>query len=368
MRAVRLTKMLLMVSFAACSLGASCGQRAVTLLPGIVNEPANRSLRRAIFKFASDTLCLEMKSKSLPLKMAEADPSIGRFFPVGCSVTQLGNENLFVQFVGHGYAWTNITGRMGFEAAASVEYSHDFLVDGSSMYVYFKQVQTQASSFKPLMLEKTDGGIAGGALGLLGADAQNIAKQVGERVFASQLARGFTVIREPDGEVAFSLGVLDRGERPQVPFDKGESEALVLANDRAELHSGQRDFSGPYHLSDSGHALVLTLAIDGAPGIDVLVLHKSTGDTWLSQYEHYPQTGGPPLAPQFEAAVAMAIPNFSAPPAATGPWRRQLSLPPGSYYIVFDNTASAGKTNPTTDRLDDRAALVNYAVQLVGAN
>src|SRR5437868_5522488 len=88
--------------FGFTSLGASCGQTAITLMPGVVNDPGNRSLRRALFGFATDKVCGEMKSRSLPLKMGGGDPSTGRFFPTGCSVTQLGNENLFVQFVGHG--------------------------------------------------------------------------------------------------------------------------------------------------------------------------------------------------------------------------------------------------------------------------
>ncbi len=345
---------------AAMSLGASCGQRAITLMPGIVNDPGNRTLRRAIFSFAIDKLCGEMKSRSLPLRMGNADPSIGRFYPVACSVTQLGNENLFVQFIGHGYAWTNVTGRMGFEAAASVEYDHDFLVDGSSMYVYFKQVNTQSSSFKTLMVERSDGGVVRGAVSLLGADVQTVSQEVGRRVLQSELARGFTVVRDGDGEVSFALGVLEKGKRPLAPFDKGESDWLLLANDRGEIHTGQRDFLGPFDVADAKHALVLNLAIEGAAAIDVLVVPKTTGDSWLAQYERYAQTAAPPLPPQLDVVIA-SPPNPSAPPA---PWRWQLPLPPGSYYLVLDNTATAGKTSPPADAMDDRAALVSYGVQL----
>jgi hypothetical protein len=351
---------------ALATLGASCGQRAVTLLPGIVNDPGNRSLRKAIFGFAVDKLCTEMKTRSLPLKMSEADPSIGRFFPTACSVTQLGNDHLFVQFVGHGYGWTNITGRMGFEAAASVEYDHDFLVDDGSMYVYFRQVQHQSSSFKPVMYERTDGGVAGGALSLLGSNVPAVVQQVGQRVLQSQLARGFTVVRDEDGEVAFSAGVLEKGKKPLVPFAKGDSDWPLLANDRTELHTGQRDFAGPFDVPNAKHALHLTVALEGAAKIDVLVVQKSTGDTWIAQYERYAQTGAPPLPAAFEDSVQAPLDNLSAPVAYRGiaPWRKRLPLAPGSYYIVFDHTATAGKTAPAAAAFDDRAALVSYAVQL----
>ncbi len=344
----------------ATSLGASCGQTAITLLPGVVNDPGNRSLRRAIFGFATDKVCGEMKARSLPLKMGDADPAIGRFFPTGCSVTQLGNENLFVQFVGHGYGWSNVTGRMGFEAAASVEYDHDFLVDGSSLYVYFKQVQTQSSSFKPLMIEKQPGGLAGTALSLLGADMQTAAQQIGNGVLRTQLARGFTVVRDGDDEVEFSTGVLQKGAHPLEPFAKGNSDWPILVNDRTELHTGQRDYTGPYLVPDAKHALVLTVALEGAPAVDVIVVAQQAAQAWIAQYERYAETAAPPAAPVFDEAVA-PMPNLSAPPP---PWRRELPLYPGSYYIVFDHTATAGRTNPPAGGLDDRAALVSYAVQL----
>jgi len=348
-------------ALALTTLGASCGQVGVAIMPGVVNNPANRTLRREIFDFAVGELCKEMQQRSIPLKLRDADPSIGRFFPVGCGIQQMPSGNLFVQFTGHGYAWTNVTGRMGFEASAAVEYGQDFLLDGSTMYVYFRQVSTQTSQFQVKMVERSQGGALGGVAGMLGTNIQQVSQQIGDRVLQHQLARGFTVVRESDGETSFSLGVLDKGAAPDAPFAKGDSDWEVLANARTELHAEQRDFAGPFHLEDEDDALWLTALVEGAPAIDILVVPKSLGDTWIQTYETQPQTTPPPGAALIDIPLSSPVAGPGRPPV---PYRQALRLPVGSYYVVFDNTSSAGKTPPTSQALDDRAALVSYAVQL----
>ncbi|MBU0606813.1 MAG: hypothetical protein KKI08_02955 [Armatimonadetes bacterium] len=354
-----------MAALAGGSLGASCGQSGLSLMPGVVNNPANRSLRRAVFRFAIDQLCSEMRMRSVPLNLRDEDPATGRFFPTACSVQELDNENLFVQFLGHGYAWTNVTHRMGFEASAAVEYEHDFLMEGSTMYVYFRQKQTQSSAFRALMVERGEGGAAGTAASLLGTNVQAASQQIGDRVLAHQLARGFTVVRDDDGAVSFSLGVLERGARPLQPFGKGSSDWLVLANERSELHSGQRDYAGPFSIDSADQALYLTVALEGSPAVDVLVVPKAVGESWASQYERYPHTGPPPQPAIFEDTVTALGAVVGAPATA---YRKKLPLPVGTYFIVFDHSATAGKTAPPGTALDDRAALVSYAVQLGDAD
>ena len=353
------------IALALSSLGASCGQVGLAIMPGVVNNPNNRTLRREIFAFAIDQLCKEMQRRSIPLKLRDADPSIGRFFPTGCGIQQMPNENLFVQFTGHGYAWTNVTGRMGFDASAAVEYAQDFLLDGSTMYVYFRQVQTQTSKFDVKMVERSQGGALGGVAGLMGTSIPQISQQVGDRVLAHQLARGFTVVRQANGETSFALGVLDKGGTPDAPFGKGDSDWQLLANERIELHGEQRDFAGPFHLEDEDDALWLTAFMEGAPAVDVMVVPKAVGDQWIQAYETQPQTASPPAPPLFDAALTAPVVAPGAPPMARPPpWRQALPLTVGSYYIVFDNTSSAGRSMPTTTALDDRAALVSYGVQL----
>lgn len=353
---------ILLLALSLGSLGASCGQAGVALMPGVVNNPANRSLRREIFGFAVGELCKEMQRRSIPLKLRDADPSIGRFFPTGCGVQQMPSGNLFVQFTGHGYAWTNVTHRMGFQANAAVEYEQDFLLDGSTMYVYFRQVERQTSKFDVTMIERGQGGAFGGVAGMLGTTVQQVSQQVGDRVLEHQLARGFTVVRKADGETTFALGVLEKGGQPHAPFGKGESDWEVLANARTELHAEQRDYAGPFHLEDEDDALWLTALVEGAPAIDILVVPQSIGDTWIQAYETQPQATPPPGAVLLD--FPLQAPVSVAPGQAAMPYRQPLRLPVGSYYIVFDNTSSAGRTAPVSQALDNRAALVSYAVQL----
>jgi hypothetical protein len=352
---------LLVLALAVASLGASCGQVGVAIMPGVVNDPANRTLRREIFGFAVGELCKEMQRRSIPLKLRDADPSIGRFFPNGCGVQEMPSGNLFVQFTGHGYAWTNVTHRMGFEASAAVEYEQDFLLDGSTMYVYFRQVRRQTSQFDVTMIERGQGGAFGGVAGMLGTNIQQVSQQIGDRVLEHQLARGFTVVRQSSGETTFALGVLEKGASPHAPFAKGDSDWKLLANARTELHAEQRDFAGPFHLEDEDDALWLTTLVEGAPAIDILVVPQAIGDNWIKVYETQQQATAPPGSVLLDVPLQAPVSVPGRPPP---PYRQPLRLPVGSYYIVFDNTSSAGRTMPTNQALDDRAALVSYAVQL----
>jgi hypothetical protein len=339
----KLVQILVCLSF----LGASCGQSALGILPGVVNDPGNLSLRRAIFTYASEKLCGEMLRRSLPLKLREGDPAVGRFYPTSCLAQTLANNHLFIQFGGYGYAWTNLTKRVGFDASGAVEYDHDFLMDGSTMYVYFRQRSTTAAQFTPRVIEQPGAmTIAGGALG-------QGAGSIGEGIMKSELARGFTVIRESDGEAAFGLGVVEKGQRPRSPYDSSTSGRRILANERIEVHQNQRDYAGPFEVPDEGMALSFTVSVDGAPGMDVLVVPRGTGDTWLNGYTTQAAPAPPPAPPAMdESVVAGAI------------WRRTLALPRGLYYVVFDNTAAAGRTQPTNYAFDDRAGLVSYAIEL----
>lgn len=355
----RLLMMAALAGCALCCLGASCGQLVLAIAPGVVNDPGNRSLRRAIFSYAIDELCAQMQARSLPLQLRDSDPGIGRFFPTSCHVQVTDTGNLFVQFLGHGYAWTNVTGRMGFEAGAAVEYNHDFFMDGSTMYVYFRQVKTQSSKFQVLMTER--GGSLPGPLAMLGGDVKQVSQQIGQRILGHQLARGFTVVRESDGSASFALGVLERGAQPVTPFGRGDSDWELLANQRTELHVGQRDFAGPFTLEDEDDVLWLTAMVEGAVGVDVLVVDKTLGDSWLHTYERNAGVTTPP-GPLLGSDVLTV--TIGAPGRQPAPQRRALRLRPGQYYIVFDHTTTAGRTSPPTTSLDDRAALVSYAVQL----
>ena len=351
MSASRLGLMLLIVLLSVSSLGASCGAKGIAILPGVVNDPKNLTLRRDILAYGTSRMCAEMQRRSVPLKLRDEDPIIGRFYPTSCLSQQLGNENLFLQFGGYGYAWTNITKRMGFEASGAVEYAHDFLMDGSTMYVYFRQRSTSAAKFTTNMIEQPG---ASSILGLPGAQGgQSYADAFGSQIMKNQIARGFTVIRQSDGTVEFGLGVVELGKRPASPYRVADTGRMLLANERTEVHQNQREFVGPLEVTDGDQALYLTVAVEGAPGVDVLVVPRAIGDAWLQTYTRQPAaTSIPGGASMDEAVFSGAL------------WRRTVPLREGQFYVVFDNTANAGRTTPTTFAGDDRAAMISYAVEL----
>jgi len=363
-RAARAVLLALAMLLGLGSLGASCGAKGMALMPGVINDPGNRSLRRAIFGFATTTICPEFQARNIPLVLRDGDPATGRFFPSTCGVQELGNGNLFLQFAGRGYAWTNVTGRIGFEASAAVEYAQDFLMDGSTMVVYFRQKQTQTTDFRVLMVERSapsgSPAMGQGFVELLAGSVAAASQQIGQRILQSKVAQGFTVVRDSDGNVRFALGMLEQGQRPSVPFARGEADRTVLANERTEIHNAQRDYLGPFTVSKADEALYLTAVLEGAPAIDVLVVPRGTAEGWLDTYLRQAVPAAPPATPLSDDVLQVAS---ALPGQPLGAWRRALQLPAGQYYVVLDHTASAGRTSPPAQATDDRAALVSYAVQ-----
>ncbi len=337
--------------FASFAVGASCGQSALGLFPGVINDPSNLALRKAILDFGTGKICGEVLKRSLPLKLREEDPILGRFHASSCQVAPLAGGNLAVSFGGFGWVWTNLTQRMSFEASGSVEYDTDFLMDGSSMYIYFRKRGTSAAAFTIKLVEQPQttallGGINGAAGG------QNVANQLGSQIMRGEIAKGFTVIRKPSGEVEFGLGVIEKGEHPTLPYRLDAKGNTVLENDRCEIHQNQRDFIGPFEVP-KGSKLGVTLSVDGAPGADLLVVPRYIGEPWLQTYTTQAVTTPPPATPSLDETV------FSGPI-----WHRVLTLPPGLYYLVLDNTSTAGRSAPPGFAKDDRAALVSYAITL----
>lgn len=333
-------------------LGASCAQGALGILPGVVNDPKNLSLRRAIMTYGTSRMCSEMLRRSMPLKLREEDPIIGRFYASSCFTQDLANDHLFIQFGGFGYAWTNLTRRMTFDAGGAVEYDQDFLMDGSTMYVYFRQKATSAASFNVGLIELPATSAIGG---LQAGGGQSVANSFGTQIMRNEIARGFTVIRDGDGAVSFGLGVVEKGQRPKTPYPYKiqPSGRMVLANERTEVHQNQRDLAGPFAVDDDGKALFLTASVEGAPAVDVLVFPRASGQGWLQEYTHQAAPTPPPAPPMLDETVS------------AGPiWQRVLPVPKGEYFVVFDNTATAGHSAPTATAGDDRAAAVSFAVEV----
>jgi hypothetical protein len=131
----------------------------------------------------------------------------------------------------------------------------------------------------------------------------------------NQISRGFTVIRQSDGAVEFGLGVIEIGKRPASPYRVAESGRQMLANERTEVHQNQREFVGPFQVEDDDQAMYLTVSVEGAPGVDILVVSKAVGDAWLQTYTRQPApTALPGYANLDEGVFSGAL------------WRRTVAL------------------------------------------
>ncbi len=332
-----------------CPSRESVGTGSLSVLgAGVVNNPGNKSLRFDILKFGLDRFCEEMRHGGAPLKLSDDQPVIGRYFAGACQSQVIDDEkrqSFVVQFEGRGYAWSAPTGRIGFNLRGLVEYAPDFQLHGDAMYVYFRPRLVDATAFQTLLVESK---LAQTAIQVTGFSAD----EFGKRVVDHQLRRGFTVIRWSDkGETEFGMGIIAAGERPFRPFDVKTEDKIVVANDRTEVHAGQQDYIGAFNVEDDDQALYLTLAVDGAPAIDVLLLAKGTGDALVGQYVQQP--GGQPVqtgALLDEAAAQGAL------------WKRYVNVPPGEYYLMLDNSDKAGRSAPSAAAFDDRAAKVDYLV------
>ena len=335
----------------ACASREALGTTALSVVgEGVVNDPANKSLRFDLLKFGLESFCDEMKRRGAPLKLRDTEPVLGRFFAQSCH-TQILDEaqrqSLVLRYSGRGYGWTNLTQRLGFASDGLVEYAVDFQRHEAAMYIYFRPRNVGTASFQTLLVESA---LAQVGMGLTGVNPD----QVGRDILLGQLQRGFTVIRYSDkGETEFGLGLIPIGQRPPRPFTIGHSDKLTLDNDRTEVHSGQQDFVGALHVPEGGGRVTLTLALDGAPAIDVFVVRDTEGG---GMFQAYVTQAGPSRLTQSPSFETVLVPG--------APQRFELKLPSGGYYLVFDHTSVVGRAAPPDARFGDRVARVDYLVQL----
>src|SRR5262245_19528683 len=117
-----------------CPSRESMGTRTVAVLgAGVVNNPGNKSLRFDMLKYGLERFCEEMRRGNAPLRLRDDEPVIGRFFADSCQSQVVDDEqrkSFVVQYQGRGYAWTNLTGRIGFTVQGLVEYAPDFQLHG----------------------------------------------------------------------------------------------------------------------------------------------------------------------------------------------------------------------------------------------
>jgi hypothetical protein len=342
---VLLAVVALSASLTGCPSRESIGMSSMAILgSGVVNDPANRSLRFDMLKFGLDQFCQEMLKGGAPLKLADDQPVTGRFFASSCQSQILDEEtrkSFIVQFQGKGYVWGNPVGRVGFTAAGLVEYATDFQRHEDALYVYFRPRLVDSTQFQPVMVES---GAAEAAFAAFGVNPA----ELGKRVVDGQLRRGFTVIRWSErGDTEFGMGVIELGERPLRPYQVATENKRVLYNERTELRPGQQDFVGAFVVEDEEQAVYLTLSVDGVSAVDALVVPQAVGDTLVDAYIKTP--GAQPLAGQALLDEAFPVGSLS---------KRFVAVPPGGYYVLIDHSERTGRTAPS----GASAAKVDYLV------
>jgi hypothetical protein len=319
------------------------------LFRGTVN--ASPQLRWWLFSnFGAQRICPEMYKRSAPLRLTPAGNVIGRFFPNQCH-TEIHDErqSMTIHFGGTGYAWTPIAGRIGFAADAAVEYRFDFKMLDEAVYVWARTAQVVSGP--DFQVGAVENKVVDWATR---TPAGYLANTFGAQLMQSQLASGFTVIRTDEGD-EFAIGILNPPQRPQHPFDTDEGDRYVFANETTEIHAGQVDFLGPFEVAESDQALFLRLRVQGPP-VDVLVLHRGTGDLWRDGLQRGSQLGPPPQP---------ALDAFSMQPG--GETRRKLRLARGQYYVVVDNSDRVGVVSPPWNPLSPigaNKAVVSYVAEL----
>ncbi len=339
--------LLALVGAAAVAPGCNCAGAVACTLRGPINDPSNRTLRRSIMASGLKEFCRQMTTRNAPLRMVPDAPVIGRFYPTACQQSSLDNGDLYVQFSGFGYGYTNISKKLTFTMSGSVQYDQDFLISEECLaYAYFRPRNVTSSDFRISKVENP-------VTSFLNA-LSPIGENFGRQLVAGKLGDGFTVITDTDMKSPdVVLGVVEKGQKPQHPFDVHGTSRITYENLRTEVHQNERDFIGPIEVTGDGRALFLTAQMDGVQAIDLFVMRKDEGDASLRLYVDYPVAG--PLA---------APPMVNDVVAAGQPYQRALPVPAGMYYVVLDNTPSAGQVAPPMNAFDDRAAVVNYVIQI----
>ncbi len=340
-----------MAASSALTQGCSCNPACQ--FRGTINQPENLSMRKSMLRKAMGDFCEQMKTRNAPLKLSPDSPVIGRFYPNQCTAND--GDLLNVTFSGYGYAWTNLTKKTTFFGGGSAGFRYDFQVtdgDHCDIYSYFRPARIDNTQFQTHRIESQ--------MAAMFAGMSSFGNDFGKQTLSQKLREGFTVIAKDGSEASidFSLGIVPLGKKPFHPYqvDPGDGK-ITYENERTEIHQNQRDFVGPIVVGEAGRAIYLSAAVDGVPAIDVLVMRKAEAEASLHYYFEYPQAG--PLAGQPMSSEVLANGN---------PLKRAIVVPPGTYYVVFDNTPTAGQVSPTINPLDDRAAVVNYLIQIGDAS
>ncbi len=291
---------------------------------GIINN--NPVLRWTIFShFGAGRVCPELLKTSVPIRLQERAPAVGRFFPMTCNVSIDGSRHVIVVSLGGtGYGYVLPAKRIGFSVTASVEYRPDFVMAGNDIYVQAKvERMVDGPHFQTGYIENPVMDLVGNL-----PPFGNMANVLGNQAVESTLTQGFTVIHNDRGD-DFSLGVLSPPQRPAHPFMVVSGQRFTFANETTDVQPAERDFLGPFEITGNGEALFFTTQVQG-PQVSMVVVSKATGDYWRDAY----QTGkalGPPPGPVL----------YTNPVVPGTVDTQRYNLVPGQYYVVIDNVVAS---------------------------
>ena len=325
---------------------AGCNATSLCKLGVGMNDPSNRTLRRSLMSYGLGQFCQQVLTRNAPLKLTPEQPVIGRFYAQHCQQQTMDNGDLLVSFDGIGYAFTDLSRKVSFTNASTIQYDQDFrCADDNSVYAYFDPRAISVPNFHVTQIEAA-------LASLMQSWAGPMADNFGKQMVATQLGQGFTVIQDGSGGFDFSLGHLPVGQKPPHPYDVHGSNKIIVENLRTSVHAGERDFIGPIKVDDPGRALYLTMQLEGQAVVAVLMMPKAQGDVALQAYVNYGPVGPLPAAPAMSEVLQFGQ-----------GYQRALPVPPGMYYVVIDNTNPAGQGAPPGGAAAG-TALVNYAIQI----
>jgi hypothetical protein len=305
----------LVLALAVTAVGCPC-----------VNSTVNASpeLRWWLFSnFGASKICPEMLKRGVPLKLPQlGNASVGRFFPSQCFVQVDDPRKAIVMTVqGTGYATLPVARRVGFSVGMTVEYLPDFRLEDGATYVWGKFSRfVSPPDMRVLGVENPVVSLA------TRTPAGDVATLIGNGLVASEIGRGFTVVRQDDGD-DFTLGHLEAPQKPKRQFKSGD-EHVVLGSDLTEVHGQSRDFLGPFEVPDKNAALFFHARVEGAPLI-FAVVDRSVGEAWRRAYEQAQPMAAPPGALISQGTLALGEANQKFP------------VQPGAYYVVVENTTPA---------------------------
>jgi hypothetical protein len=338
MKPTRATLALIVLVLAVAGVGCPCS--------GVVNS--SPELRWWLFSnFGASKICPEMMKRGVPLKLPQTGPaSVGRFFPSNCQVqVDDARKAIVMNASGSGYVLLPFTRRVGFSVSMGVEYLPDFHLDDDATYVWGKFSRFVVPPNLQIL------GVENPVINLASQTPfGSVAGIIGNGLVASEIGKGFTVVRQEDGD-DFTLGHLGPPAKPARQFKPGKDHFL-LASDLTSVASSAREYLGPFTVEENDVSLFFRANVQLAP-LSYYVVDRSIGDPWRHAYE-----SAQPLAPPPGNPVARGMLPVG---------ESKLAFPVGSgvYYIVLENAAPAPLLGVVGS---ETIAQVSYGVELGDRN